>query len=332
MSQPIIPLKTRFISPSELLIQFKPNLFAIPLGILALAVCWSKLAIFAHANYHYATILANSLKQIGLAGLVILLSLFLLKLLCFPRQVWQAYLHPGLGASFALIPVSCLLALSLLIAQFPDQRQLWHGITLFALAMQGLIAWRVVSLLSTGQLHSESVSPVLYLPIVPGGFMGAIVLDQLALPGFAMLLFGMGIGGWALLEIRILHRLFAGPLAADVRPSIGLEIAPAAVGTLAALHLWPQMSGEIIMIGVGVSSGPIFAILTRWRWWSELPFSLGFWSFSFPLAAVTTAIVEAVHRAAWPREVALFSCVLMSLIVLLLIAQTLRLALRHCFR
>ncbi len=308
--------------PETLLANLKPSHFAVPLGILALSACWVRLAGFADTAYPWAAQLSERLLDVGLLGLAVLLVLLLLKLILMPGRVWQEALHPGLGASFALVPVSCLLALTALIAQYPQLKPLWHMIMLFALALQGLIAWRVVALLSTGQLHSESVSPVLYLPIVPGGFVGAMVLYQLALPGFAMLLFGMGLGGWALLEIRILHRLFAGPLAPEVRPSIGLEIAPAAVGTLAALHLWPQMSGELIMIGIGVSSGPILAILTRWRWWSSLPFSIGFWSFSFPLAAVASAMVEAVRRAGWPIEVAYAVCLGISLVVLVLLINT----------
>lgn len=307
-----------------LLANLKPGLFAIPLGILALSACWARLAGFAGLTYPWAAWLASLLLDAGLISLAVLLVLLLLKLVLMPARVWQEALHPGLGASFALVPVSCLLALTALIVQYPQLNALWRIIMLFSLALQGLIAWRVVALLSTGALHSESVSPVLYLPIVPGGFVGAMVLYQLALPGFAMLLFGMGLGGWALLEIRILHRLFAGPLALEVRPSIGLEIAPAAVGTLAALHLWPQMSGELIMIGVGVSSGPILAILTRWRWWSSLPFSIGFWSFSFPLAAVASAMIEAVRRASWPVEVAFAACIVISGVVLILLVKTLK--------
>lgn len=318
------PTSHNLSNPSTYLASIKPALFAMPLGILALSACWAKLAAFAGRTYPEAEWVAAWTLDVGLLGLAVLLLLFMIKLLLMPRQVWQEYLHPGLGASFALIPVSCLLALTALIAQFPHLHAVWRMITLIALALQGLIAWRVVALLSTGRLHSESVSPVLYLPIVPGGFVGAMVLHQLGLPGFAMLLFGMGLGGWALLEIRILHRLFAGPLSPDVRPSIGLEIAPAAVGTLAALHLWPHMSGELIMIGVGVSSGPIMAILTRWRWWSSLPFSVGFWSFSFPLAAVASAIVEAVRRSHWPLEVAYATCLAITLVVLVLIFNTLK--------
>lgn len=309
---------------SSLLANFKPGFFAIPLGILALSACWARLASFADLTYPWARYISTLLLDAGLACLTGLLIMLLLKLILMPGRVWQDALHPALGASFALVPVSCLLALTALIVQFPQSITVWRITTLLALVLQGVIAWRVVALLSTGALHSESVSPVLYLPIVPGGFVGAMVLYQLALPGFAMLLFGMGLGGWALLEIRILHRLFAGPLAPEVRPSIGLEIAPAAVGTLAALHLWPYMSGELIMIGVGVSSGPILAILTRWRWWSCLPFSVGFWSFSFPLAAVAAAMIEAVRRASWPQEVALATCLVISGVVWILLFKTLK--------
>jgi tellurite resistance protein len=153
-------------------------------------------------------------------------------------------------------------------------------------------------------------------------------LMVIGLPGFAMLLMGMGLGGWALLEVRILNRLFAGPLPLGLRPTLGIEIAPAAVGTLAVATVWPLLSADFILIALGIASGPLFAVLTRWRWWTQTPFSFSFWSFSFPLAALASSIAEAVRRGGWPPEVALAAVLLASALVLFLALRTLILLLQ----
>lgn len=302
------------------LARLHPGLFSIPLGLLALSAAWQRLTALGWQAAGGPTL---GCLYAGLALLLILLLLTLLKALRFPAMLAMEYRHPVQGAMLALMPVSSLLAVILLLPRYPGWLALAQGVVALALLGQALIAWQVVAQLSTGQMPGELVSPALYLPIVPGGFIGAIALKLLGLPGFAMLLFGMGLGGWALLEIRILHRLFAGPLPLALRPTLGIEIAPAAVGTLSVMTLWPELPADIIVIGLGISSGPVFAVLTRWRWWSATPFSFGFWSFSFPLAAMASAVAEAVRRGGWPPEVALAAVLLVSLLVAFLALRTL---------
>ncbi|HOS87486.1 MAG TPA: dicarboxylate transporter/tellurite-resistance protein TehA, partial [Burkholderiaceae bacterium] len=190
------------------------------------------------------------------------------------------------------------------------------------------MAWRVVADLSTGKTPPEWGTPALYLPTVPGGFVGAMAMEALGLHGWASLLMGMGLGAWALLEMRILNRLFAGPLPLALRPTLGIEMAPAAVGALAASTLWPNLPADAVMVALGVASGPVLAVLTRWRYWSEVPFNVGFWSFSFPLAAFASTTVEAVRRGDWPLSVAVFAVAVASAVMAYLLARTLVLLVR----
>ena len=120
------------------------------------------------------------------------------------------------------------------------------------------------------------MTPALYLPPAAGGFVGAMALSTLAYPGWAALLFGMGLASWALLEVRVLNRLFEGPMPEALRPTIGVELAPPAVATLAAGTIWPMLPGEVLIVGLGVAAGPIVAVMARYKWWHNVPFSIGF--------------------------------------------------------
>lgn len=287
------------------LMRLHPGLFSIPLGLLALSGAWRRYELWQELEVK----ISQFVLIIGLTILIFLFVLSLGKYLRYPILLKQEFLHPVLSAMLALMPVAFLLAVSLLHAQYPEWHTSFFVVTLLCICWQAALAWRVVSQLSTGKMPADAISPALYVPIVPGGFVGAMSLYALGFPGFAMLLLGMGLGGWALLEVRILNCLFSGPLPLSLRPTLGIEIAPAAVGCLAVTVLWPELPANIILIGIGITCGPLFAVLTRWHWWSETPFSFGFWSFSFPLAAFSSAVIEAVHKGTWPKTVAL--CVLL---------------------
>jgi tellurite resistance protein len=88
-----------------------------------------------------------------------------------------------------------------------------------------------------------------------------------------------------------------------LRPTIGIELAPPVVATLAAGAIWPGLPGEVLIVGLGIAAGPMVAVMARWRWWSRIPFAIGFWSFSFPVAAMAGAVIEVVRRGQWPPMV-----------------------------
>ncbi|MES2047640.1 MAG: hypothetical protein V4447_04510 [Pseudomonadota bacterium] len=302
------------------LARLHPGLFGIPLGLLGLSSSWHHLAGF---GAEFSATVAQGLLLLALLILAVLLLLSTLKLIVFPTVFKQEFTHPVLGALLALMPVACLVAVVILRPAHPEWQFISCVVISLCLMLQAAIAWQIVAQLSTGQMPAELISPALYVPIVPGGFVGAMALNAIGLPGFAMLLMGMGLGGWALLEMRILNRLFSGPLLLGLRPTLGIEIAPAAVGSLAVATLWPDLPADFLMIGLGIASGPMLAVLTRWRWWSATPFSANFWSFSFPLAAISASVVEAVRRGGWPPAVAYAAVILVSFLVLFLAVRTL---------
>lgn len=312
---PLAPLPSR-----PWLARLHPGLFGIPLGLLGLSSSWHRLATFGG---QISTHVAQTLLIIALVILAVLLLLSLAKLIVHPGIFKKEFTHPVLGALLALMPVACLVAVVILRPAHPEWQFISCVVISLCLMLQAAIAWQIVAQLSTGQMPAELISPALYVPIVPGGFVGAMALNSIGLPGFAMLLMGMGVGGWALLEMRILNRLFSGPLMLGLRPTLGIEIAPAAVGGLAMATMWPDLPADFLMIGLGIASGPMLAVLTRWRWWSATPFSANFWSFSFPLAAIASSVAEAVRRGGWPPTVAYVAVILVSLLVLFLTVRTL---------
>lgn len=294
----------------------------MPLGMMGLAAAWQRLVPL---GITVGNPVSFYLFAAALALLAILLPLWFAKLLRHPADVREEWQHPVQSALLALMPLSVLMAITIVAPFAPGLAAIWLPVTCAALAMQGVLTWQVVVRLSAGRMPAELITPALYLPTVAGGFVGALALNALGLHGWAALLVGMGVGAWALLEIRILNRLFSGPLPHALRPSIGMEIAPGAVGSLVVATLWPALPVEVLMVCLGIASGPVLAVLTRWHDWTAVPFSAGFWSFSFPLAAMAGATVEAVRRGEWSPQVALGAVAIVSIVVAFLAIRTLAL-------
>jgi len=301
------------------LARFPVGLFAIPVGLFALAGAWRRATQF---GWEAARPTGDLLAWTAVVLLAVLLLIYLAKALRHPQTIAAEFTHALAGSLMALIPLAFLLC----IIYFGQPGHTgWLLFTLATLALQGVIAIRIVAIITTAALPAGAVTPALYVPPVAGGLVGGMALQTLGYPGWAALLFGMGLSSWALLEIRVLNRLFEGAMPEALRPTIGLELAPATVGTLAVATLWPQLPGELLIIGLGIAAGPLVAVLARYKWWRQVPFAIGFWSFSFPAAAFAAALIEVAQRGGWPPAIAGAGLALASAVILLLTWRTLRL-------
>lgn len=308
-------------SPSWLA-RFPVGLFAIPVGLYALAGSWRRAQSF---EWPLTSTISLGLAWTALLVLCILFAIYLAKCLHHPRVIADEFTHPLAGSLMALMP----LAFMLTVVYFGEAgNPLWLYFLLFFLFLQGVVAIRIVSIITVAALPIAAVTPALYIPPVAGGFVGAMALSKLGYPGWATMSFGMALASWALLEVRILNRLFEGAMPESLRPTIGLELAPPTVGTFTASTLWPSLSGDLLVLGVGLAMAPLIAVLSRYKWWSHVPFSIGFWSFSFPLAALAGGVIEVVRRGGWPPIVAALTLGAASSIIAFLFVRTLLLLVR----
>ena len=307
------------------LARMPPGLFAIVFGLLGLASAWRRLG---GLDVGYADAVAGWLLQLATTVFMALFLFQALKEFRHQDEARRDRAHPVHGAALSLVPLSVLLSVALWMPVYPELHQVATSLTLTALLAQGFIVLTVLPRAARNEIPADMVTPALYLPPVGGGFIGALALNALGSHGWSVLLFGMGIGAWALLELRVLNRLFAGPLPPPLRPTIGVEIAPAPVATLVAATLWPELPADVLLMGLGISCGPLFAVLARWRWWTNVPFSAGFWSFSFPIAAFASVVVETMRRGGWPMEVAYGAVLAASAVIGYLAVRTLMLLFR----
>ena len=153
---------------SPWLARLPAGLFAIPFGLFALAGAWRRSAVF---GWTAAPQISAVLGLLALTLLFVLLVLYAAKLLRHRAAVQMESQHPLGGPTQALLP----LALLMCVVYYGHASQSgWLLLVLLALALQCVIALRIVGRLARGSLDPQTVTPALYLPPVAGGFVGTL--------------------------------------------------------------------------------------------------------------------------------------------------------------
>jgi tellurite resistance protein len=151
----------------------------------------------------------------------------------------------------------------------------------------------------TGGRDPEATTPILYLPTVAGNFVSAIVAVAFGFPDVAALFFGAGMLAWFALESVLMHRLYVhAPLAPALRPTLGIQLAPAVVGCSAYLAL---TSGPPDLVAKGLLGYGLLQALILIRllpWIMVQPFAPSYWAFTFGLTALTFDAMKFIERGA----------------------------------
>ena len=136
-------------------------------------------------------------------------------------------------------------------------------------------------------------SPVVFLPIVAGGFVTCVTAGALGWHEWAALAFGGAFFSWLAIESVVLHRLYTGetlPLA--LRPTLGIQLAPPAVGALAAFATGAAPLDFIPRALVGYALLQGLLLIRLWGWIAEQPFAPSYWAVTFGATALPAAVIK----------------------------------------
>jgi len=156
----------------------------------------------------------------------------------------------------------------------------------------------------TGQLiyagmDFDQLHPGYFLPSAAGGFVAAASAATVGQHEFGVLLLGFGIISWLILGSLILGRLvFRPPLPDPLTPTIAIEVAPAAVASLAYFALFGDRVDTVAALLGGYGLLMVLAQLRLLPRYVRLRFAPSFWAFTFAWAGVATA---ALHWLEWER-------------------------------
>lgn len=266
------------------------SFFGIILGLVGLGNCWR----VASKVWHLPVWIGESIMLMAVIVWLVLLFLYTSKWLWARTAVWAEFKHPVLCCFVGLVPVSTLLV-SLAIA--PYDRTL--AVALFMIGAIGQLSFGVYR---SGQFWMggrklEATTPVLYLTTVAGGFIGAIVASTFGYREWGTLFYGIGLFSWFALESIIMQRLYLlEALPKPLRPTLGIQLAPPAVGCVAYLSLTngqPDLFAQMLF-GYGLMQALILLRLLPWL--CQQPFSASYWAFTLGVAGLALAPLRFVER------------------------------------
>ncbi len=152
--------------------------------------------------------------------------------------------------------------------------------------------WRTGGLWQGGR-DVTATTPVLYLPTVAGSFVSAIVLGALGYHELGQLAFGAGFFAWLAIDSVLLHRLLTAPeLAVQLRPTLGIQLAPPAVGSVAYLSVNGGTPDMLVHAMLGYAILEAAVLLRLLPWIMKQPFAGSYWAFTFGATALATATIR----------------------------------------
>jgi len=260
--------------------------FGIVLGLNGISSCWR----VAHTLWGVPTCVSEILFTFTTIVWFTLLVGYVSKWLYQRTDAIAEVQHPIHCCFLSLVPIS-----GLLIGSWVYTWSATFGVALVSIACAGQLAFAVYrsgALLRGGRQPTDTTA-VLYLPTVGGNFVSAIALTTIGHADAASIFFGAGMFAWLALESMLFVRLYnSEPLLPDLRPTMGLQLAPSVVGAVAYLAV---SNGHVDLFfmglfGYGVLQALLLLRLTRWLMQPE--FTPAYWSFSFGVTAITLACLQ----------------------------------------
>ena len=263
-----------------------PSFFGIVLGLAGLAGNWRA----AHIVWGLPAIVGELIYAAAAVSWLVIVALYALKWIVVPDAA-RADAQNAIQCCF--IGLAGVATTLMALGALPYSRPL--AIALFILGGAFTLSfgvWRTGALWRGGR-DETTTTPVLYLPLVAGGFVTGTAAGALGWQDWGELFFGAGFFGWLAIESVLLHRLYtATPLAPPLRPTLGIQLAPPAVGALCCITVGSAYSGQLAHMMIGYALLQALILLRMVRWLREQPFSASYWAFTFGATALAGVVTR----------------------------------------
>jgi tellurite resistance protein len=270
------------------------NTLAIAFGLAGLATVWTVAARLLGVS----DIIGQTLWGVAAIAWVWLIVAHLRRGARSAESLAQQLRHPAQGPIAALVPVVGMLLGADLYRYVPLAGSILVIISIVVAA--GLAGW-ILAFWHGGSLPPEAFHGGYLLPTVAAGLIAATTSFKIGLPTLAIGAFAVGVFFWVVISTVLLARLaFFSTLPDALTPTCAILLAPPAVAGTA----WFTINGEhadlisTALLGLLVLMAlQQIALIPRYL---RLKFTLGFWSFTFPLAAAGGYGIEWSSVAAFP--------------------------------
>ncbi|MET3934437.1 transporter [Arthrobacter sp. OAP107] len=265
------------------------NTLALPLGLAGLAQVWSVAASALGLPFE----LGQAFWLIAAIAWIWTVSVHVHRGRRTDQPFSHQLTHLAQGPLAALLPLAAMLLGAGLHRTVPIAGTV---LTLVSVGAAAAFAAWILSFWMQGELPLESVHGGYFLPISATGLVGALAAAQTGLDWLAVGSFLVGIFFWLVISVFFFLRLALRPaMPSSLVPTLSILVAPPAVASAAWLTI---SGGRPDHVFEGLTAMTVFMVLMQvmlFPRYRALPFSLGFWSFTFPAASVAALAITWLH-------------------------------------
>ncbi|HQR26002.1 MAG TPA: SLAC1 anion channel family protein [Nocardioides sp.] len=302
------------------------TLFAAVMGLGGLALAWRRAALVWDLP-HWP---ADLLFWVAVAVFVLLASAYLAKWVRYPEQARAELRHPIRMTFVPTVTIGLLVLATAGQDLVPTLAQgaWWVGaVGHLVLTLVVISAW-----FTREDIGLTEMTPAWFIPVV-GNVVTPLAARSLGSVELAWFAFGVGLVFWVALLPLLLFRLLlhGSPLPPPLLPTLAIFVAPPAVIGLSWVALGGHPGDPVTRIFYAAMVAFLLLVLAQGRRLARVPFALPWWAYTFPLGAAAAAATAAA--GAWPGTaydvVAGTLLILATVVVAVVVALTLRLAVRH---
>ena len=271
--------------------------------------------------------LVEIFAALSIALFIVLSALYAAKAIRHRESVIAELDHPAMLSFFPTITISLILIGTFLATWVPSLALLiWQigGIGQLLLTLLILTRW-----IHHDHFEIHHISPAWFIPAV-GNILVPLAGVENASMELNWFFFSIGLLFWILLFTIIMYRMiFHHPMPENLLPTLFIMIAPPAVGCISYLHLVPDLDNFARFLYYSALFLTLLLLVQTPRF-ARLPFSLSWWAYSFPLAAMTVASLMMYEETSKDYFLVISYALLLILtvVILLLLVRTFNAA-RH---
>jgi tellurite resistance protein len=302
---------------------FPISAFSIIMGLTGLALAWRQ----AERLYELRLPVALAATVFSAGLFVVFLLIYAAKLLSYRGQVAQEWGHPVKLNFFPTISISLLLLASATLELSPTLSYwLWvlGTVLQLALTLYVLSVW-----IHHTKFEIHHITPAWFIPVV-GNIIVPIAGIHHAPAETSWFFFSVGIVFWiVLLTINFYRFIFHQPLPERMLPTLFILLAPPAVGFVAYVNLTGAVD-PFARVLFYIAVFLFLLLVAQSDKFLRIRFTLSWWAYSFPLAALAAAAYR-FHQLDQAPAFALMGGIflaLLSIIVLILVTHTILAAFR----
>jgi tellurite resistance protein len=297
------------------------NTLAIGFGLAGLADLWST----AGVALHWPIGIGVAFWIVAAIAWVWLILAHTVRGAHSPDTLASQLRHPVQGPLAALIPVVAMLLGDELYTFAPLAGTI---LVLAAVLAAALFAAWILGFWMRGSVTVDAIHGGYFLPTVAAALVGATATADIGMTGLAIALFWTGTFFW----IVKFALIFAGlalrpPLPGPLVPTLAIFLAPPAVAGGAWFAIDHRTVGDVPFALAALTVLMLLLMVALVPLFRRLAFTLGFWSFTFPLAASGRLAVGwlAITRPAGCNALIIIVLAIVSAVILAIAVRSLML-------